>query len=68
MTDEINDKQKQDDFEPQKVPVDDVVFEGEDGEGNTMDPATKLKQLRDKLKKTEDFSYFSSIYFINFGI
>ena len=32
---------------------DDVVFESEDGEGNTLNPADKIKQLREKLKKTE---------------
>lgn len=33
--------------------VDDVVFESEDGEGNTHTPEEKLKELREKLKKTE---------------
>jgi molecular chaperone GrpE len=37
MTDEIND----------------VVLEDEDGEGNTLNPASKIKQLREKLKKSE---------------
>lgn len=39
MTDEINNE--------------DVVVEEEDGEGNTLDPVAKLKQLREKLKKSE---------------
>lgn len=56
MTDEINDEkisnndQKQADSEPVK---DDVVFEDEDGEGNVANPAAKIKQLREKLKKSE---------------
>jgi len=33
--------------------ADDVVFESEDGEGNTKNPEEKLKELREKLKKTE---------------
>lgn len=32
---------------------DDVVFEEEDGEGSTANPAAKIKQLREKLKKSE---------------
>ncbi len=33
--------------------ADDVVFESEDGAGNTATPEEKLKELREKLKKTQ---------------
>jgi molecular chaperone GrpE len=33
--------------------ADDVVFENEDGEGNTLSSDSKIKQLREKLKKSE---------------
>lgn len=33
--------------------ADDVVFESEDGEGNTKSPEEKLKDLREKLKNAE---------------
>ncbi|HAO64875.1 TPA: nucleotide exchange factor GrpE [Candidatus Taylorbacteria bacterium] len=32
---------------------DDVVFEDEDGEGSTLNSAAKIKQLREKLKKSD---------------
>ena len=51
MADEINDKPID-----ETVPADEdnsVVFESEDGEGNTLNPAAKIKQLREKLKKSE---------------
>ncbi|MEI6400071.1 MAG: nucleotide exchange factor GrpE [bacterium] len=35
------------------IDVDDVSFEAEDGEGNTMNASQKLKMLRDKLKISE---------------
>lgn len=64
MTDEINDKNKQNtgDSEANEIPIDQtapadddnsIVFEDEDGEGNTLNPIAKLKQLREKLKKCE---------------
>jgi molecular chaperone GrpE len=51
MQDE-NNKQKQGNSAENDAPTD-VVFEAEDGEGNTADPAAKIKQLREKLKKSE---------------
>ena len=51
MADEINDKPID-----ETTPADEdnsVVFESEDGEGNTLNPAAKIKQLREKLKKSE---------------
>jgi molecular chaperone GrpE len=58
MTDEINNKNNNempiDETSPaDDTPKDDVVFEGEDGEGNTANPAAKIKDLREKLKKSE---------------
>lgn len=42
-----------DNFAKNDSTMDDVVFEDEDGEGNVTNPAAKIKQLRDKLKKSE---------------
>lgn len=51
MADEINEKPID-----ETAPADEdnsVVFESEDGEGNTLNLAAKIKQLREKLKKSE---------------
>ncbi|MBI3573819.1 hypothetical protein HY090_02105, partial [Candidatus Kaiserbacteria bacterium] len=32
---------------------DDVIFEPEDGEGNTKNPEEKLKELKEKLKEVQ---------------
>jgi molecular chaperone GrpE len=62
MTDEIKNNQMpiddtapaDDDNVEKEVSVEnDVVFENEDGEGNTQNPAEKIKQLREKLNKSE---------------
>lgn len=42
-----------DDTSASDTATDDVVFENEDGEGNTQSPLAKIKQLREKLKKSE---------------
>ena len=65
MTDEINNKNtppmdnsapvdnEAEKAFPDDTAKDDITFEDEDGEGSTLNPAAKIKQLREKLKKSE---------------